>query len=163
MRTLFPLMGLATITLVGIAPALAQTMAASQYVAEAGAGDLYERESSQIVLQSTGNPKLRSFAQEMLRDHAKSTAQVKAAALRAGVRVAPAKLTPPQAQMIAQLRAAKGAARDSEYVAQQKSAHQQALALHQRYASDGTAAPLKTVAATTAPVVQHHIEMLQAM
>ena len=60
------------------APAAAQVMTPADYVKTAGASDLYERQSSQIVLQTTQDPKVRQFAQEMLADHAKSTAQVKA-------------------------------------------------------------------------------------
>ena len=146
------------------APAVAQVPATpAGYVAAAGASDLYERQSSQLVLQSTADPKVRSFAQMMLADHAKSTAKVKAAAARAKVKAAPPRLMPDQAKMIADLRAQSGTARDTAYVAQQKTAHQKALALHRGYAESGSAAPLKTVAAGIAPVVEHHIELLNAM
>lgn len=144
-------------------PAGAQTMTPAQFVAKAGAGDLYERTSSRLVLQSTQNAKVRSFAQMMEKDHAKSTADVKAAAARGGVAATPPKLDAAQTKMIADLKAASGQKRDQLYVSQQKTAHQQALALHQRYAATGTAAPLKSAAATIAPVVQHHIDMLNAM
>ncbi|MFD1034599.1 DUF4142 domain-containing protein [Sphingomonas hankookensis] len=145
------------------APLAAQTTDPATYVAKAGASDLYERTSSQLVLQSTQNPKVREFATMMLRDHAKSTADVKKAATAARVRVPAPKLEPAQAKMVAELRAKTGAERDRTYVMQQQTAHQQALALHSGFAQGGTAAPLKTVAAATAPVVQHHIEMLQGM
>ena len=58
-------------------------MPASTYVMKAGAGDLYEKTSSQILLETTTNPKLKSFAQMMITDHTKSTEDVKAAAIRA--------------------------------------------------------------------------------
>jgi predicted outer membrane protein len=82
-------------------------MPAAEYVKTAGASDLYERQSSQVVLETTADPKVRSFAQMMLTAHAKSTADVKAAAMRSKVPVAPPKLTLAQAEMIAQLRAEK--------------------------------------------------------
>ena len=68
-----------------------------------------------------------------------------------------------QSQMVAKLRAAHGTARDSLYVTQQKAAHQQALMLHKNYAANGSVAPLKMAAAKIAPVVQSHIDMLDAM
>lgn len=145
------------------APALAQTMTPAGFVAQAGASDLYERTSSELVLQTSKNPKVRAFAQTMIRDHAKSTADVKAAAAKAGVKVAPPTLMKAQTDMVAKLRAASGTARDQAYIAQQRTAHEQALALHKGYAANGTAAPLKAVAAATAPVVQHHLSMLQSM
>ncbi|MEG8038073.1 DUF4142 domain-containing protein [Sphingomonas sp. LR60] len=144
-------------------PAVAQQMTPDAYVAAAGAGDLYEKTSSQIVLQSTKDPKVRSFAQGMIRDHNKSTAMVKSAATKAGLKPKPPMMTPEQNQMVAQLRGESGTTRDRTYMTQQQTAHQQALALHQGYAADGTAAPLKTAAGEIAPVVQHHIDMLGGM
>lgn len=160
MKSFFPVAAFAMIAAV---PATAQVASPGAFVAAAGAGDLYEKTSSQLVLQSTRDPKVRSFAQMMVRDHNQSTAMVKAAAARAGVRSAPPKLMPAQAQMVADLRRASGADRDRAYVTQQRTAHDQALALHQGYAANGTAAPLKAAAAKIAPVVQHHIEMLSSM
>lgn len=156
-----PMMIALTLSVLAAAPALAQTPAT--YVAKAGASDLYERTSSQLVLQSTKDAKIRDFATMMIRDHQKSTADVKRAAAASRIAVPAPKLEPAQAQMIAELRRATGTQRDRLYVTQQRTAHQQALALHGGYARSGTAAPLKTVAAATAPVVQHHIEMLQGM
>lgn len=54
---------LALSALVVAAPAVAQVMTPADYVKTAGVSDLYERQSSQIVLQSTQDPKIRSFAQ----------------------------------------------------------------------------------------------------
>ncbi|VXC77685.1 DUF4142 domain-containing protein [Sphingomonas sp. 8AM] len=160
MKRVLPIVAFATLL---AAPAVAQQTSPAGYVAAAGASDLYEKTSSQLVLQSTKDPKVRSFAQGMIRDHNKSTAMVKTAAAKAGVKPKPPMLTPEQKDMVAQLRTATGTARDQAYLAQQKTAHQQALALHQGYANDGSAAPLKTTAAQIAPVVQHHIDMLSGM
>jgi len=138
-------------------------MAASTYVMKAGAGDLYEKQSSQLVLTTTANPKIKGFAQMMITDHTKSTEDVKAAAMAAHVKVAPPKLDPMGAKNVAALRAAKGTARDRLYVTQQKAAHAKALTLQQGYADKGTVAGLKTVAAGIVPVVQSHITELQTM
>ncbi len=143
--------------------AVAQAPAAPTYVMNAGAGDQYEIQSSRLLLTSTKNAKLRSFASMMVTDHTKSTADVKAAAMRAGLHPAPPKLDAMGTKNVAALRAATGTARDRLYVEQQKSAHQRALTLHQTYAQSGTAAPLKTVAASIAPVVQTHITELSTM
>lgn len=144
-------------------PAQAQTMSPQAYVAAAGASDLYEKTSSQLVLQSTRDAKIRSFAQMMVRDHAKSTAMVKAAAASARVTALAPKLNAEQAGMVAELRSASGPARDRAYVMQQQAAHNKALALQQDYAASGTAASLKAAAGKIVPVVQHHIDMLKSM
>lgn len=144
-------------------PAAAEPMSAGKYVMTAGAGDLYERTSSQVVMETTRDPRVREFAQMMLKAHSQSTAEVKAAAGRAGLKPKPPMLTALQSEMIAQLRAETGAARDAAYVAQQKAAHNAALNVQKAYAMEGTAPALRRAAQGIVPVVEHHIAMLKAM
>lgn len=144
-------------------PVMAQVMTPTEYVATAGASDLYERQASQTVLETTSNPAVKSFATMMLSAHAQSTAEVKAAAMKSKVKAAPPMLMPAQAEMIAQLQAETGPARDAAYIAQQKAAHGQALAVQQAYAADGTAPALKMAAGKIVPVVQDHIMMVMKM
>ena len=145
------------------APVAAQVMSPTEYVATAGASDLYERASSQVVLETTADPKVRSFAQMMIDQHAQSTADVKSAAAKSRVPASPPKLNPLQSELIAQLRAEAGPARDMAYVAQQKASHNQALNVQKAYAMEGTAPALKAAAGTIVPVVEQHIEMLKSM
>jgi len=133
------------------------------YVKMAGASDQYEIQSSRLLLQTTQNAQLRDYANMMIADHTKSTADVKAAAQAERMTVAPPRLDATGLRNVAALRATKGTLRDQLYVRQQKTSHQKALALHQGYAADGSAAALKTTAGQIVPVVQHHIEMLNGM
>lgn len=144
-------------------PAFAQVMTPTEYVTAAAAGDLYERQSSELVLQSSNDPKVKAFASMMITHHTKSTADVKAAAAQAKVKVASPALMPAQEEMIAQLRAEKGPARDARYIAQQKAAHGQALSVQKAYAAEGTTLPLKRTAAKIVPVVEQHIHELMKM
>lgn len=147
----------------GSAAIAAPAPAPATYVMKAGASDLYEKQSSKLVLASTQNPGLREYANMMVTDHTKSTNDIVAAAKQSGVAPKPPMLEPMQKQMIAKLTAAKGPARDKLYIDQQKKAHGMALSLHQSFASSGSAPALKQVAGMVVPVVQHHIEMLDAM
>jgi putative membrane protein len=133
------------------------------FVAKAGASDLYERQSSQLVLASTRDSDVRRFASEMVRDHTKSTQMVKSAALRSHLHPKPPALEPKQRQMLADLRRARGRDRDRAYLDQQRQAHAEALSLMQDYASSGSAPALRKAASDIAPVVQHHIDMLSHM
>ena len=137
--------------------------APASYVMKAGASDLYEQQSSRLVLATSRDPHVREFASMMLKDHATSTAEVKAAAMKSGLTPKPPMLDPKQKAMIRQLTAAKGAMRDHVYHEQQVKAHEQALMLQQDFAASGKAPALKEAAASIVPVVQHHIEMLNAM
>ena len=145
------------------APAYAQVMTPAEYVITAGASDLYEITSSQVVLETTQNPQLRQFAQMMIDHHTKSTADVKAAATRSRVRPAPPKLNPLQQELVTELRTENGSARDAAYIAQQKASHGQALNVQKAYAMEGTAPALKSAASSIVPIVESHIKMLMAM
>lgn len=144
-------------------PAFAQAMTGKQYVMKAGASDLYEKQSSMLVMKSSTDPKIKQFAQQMISDHTDSTNEVKMAAMQAHMTVAPPKLEPMQAANMSKLRAAKGANRDAMYVDQQKTSHQMALQLQQSYASGGDVPSLQAVATKIVPVVQSHIDMLNTM
>jgi putative membrane protein len=65
-------------------------------------------------------------------------------------------------QMVDQLRAAgTGATFDAAYKAAQIQGHQQALQLHQGYASGGDVPALRQVAGTAVPIVQQHLTSAQ--
>ncbi|MBB5717084.1 DUF4142 domain-containing protein [Sphingomonas aerophila] len=144
-------------------PVAAQVMNPTEYVTTAGASDLYERTSSQVVLETTTDPRVRSFAQMMIEHHTKSTADVKAAAAKARVPAPEPTLNSLQDELVSELRTEQGAARDAAYIAQQKESHQQALNVQKAYAAEGTVPALKAAARKIVPVVQSHIAMLMQM
>jgi len=157
-------------TLIGLAcaaglamPALAApAMTGKQFIAKAGASDLWERKEAAIMTTST-NGDIAGFARQMTIDHTKSTEMVKAAAKADGIAAPAPVMTAKQKGDLAALSASKGAARDSLYVTQQKAAHADALALMQGYSASGSAKHLKETAGKIAPVVQSHIDMLNKM
>ena len=153
------LTALAGLALLAPATAFAQTDAAT-YLKKAGAGDLYERQSSQAALQQASDPRVKRFAEQMIADHRKSTADLKAAAAAAGVQVPAAALEPAQRAMVDALKPLSGAAFDKLYLDQQKQAHTAALALHRGYAEKGDKPALRETAGKIAPVVARHLEML---
>jgi len=109
------------------------------------------------------NAKVRAFATMMIKDHQTSTAAVKAAAIKSGLKPTPPALEPKQAADLAALKQASGAARDTLYIAQQKAAHQEALALHKDNAAGSSAPALKAASAKIVPVVEHHLQELSGL
>lgn len=127
------------------------------YVAKAGASDLYEIESSRMAARRARRPEVREFAQMLIADHRRTTAEVTAAARADGIRPAPPVLEPSQRTMIRQLSRAGAAGFDRVYMNQQVVAHQQALALHRNYARRGVGNDLRRVAAAAVPVIEGHL------
>lgn len=129
---------------------------AASYITKAGAGDLWEIESSTALLAKSTNAGVKAFAQMMIDHHGKSTAQVKAAASEAQMTVSPPDLDAEQRTMLAEIKAADAATVDEIYLMHQKKAHEAALALHQGYAASGDNAPLKKSAREIVPVIETH-------
>jgi putative membrane protein len=130
------------------------------YLARAGAGDMFEIESSKVLLEKSKNSKVRDFAQMMVKAHEESTAKVKAAAGQAKLSVAPPMLASDQQAMLDEIKAASADTIDAVYVRNQKAAHDAALALHEGYARSGDTPALKKAAGEIAPVVKAHIAHL---
>jgi putative membrane protein len=144
-------------------PADATPTAAPAYVAMAGSSDMYEVESSRLALQRGQSPAVRQFAQMMIDHHTMTTQQVMQAAQAAGLTPPPATLLPPQRAMLDELQPAKGVEFDRLYIAQQRTAHRMAHALHSNYAQNGDTAQLRQTATTAVPIIQRHIDQLQSL
>lgn len=139
---------------------MAAPMTAQQFANTAAASDAYEIASSKLASDKAQAAELKSFAQQMVKDHTASTAKLKSAA---GSMTPDATMNPEQQANIQALEAASGAAFDTAYHTQQLAAHQKALAAMQGYAASGDNDALKAFASETAPVIQGHLTMLQGM
>lgn len=132
------------------------TNVALPYVQMAGASDLYEITSSQMVMGGAQNTEVRRFAQMMIDHHTMTTRDVMAAAKAAGLAPPPPAPDTRKAAMLEELRAASGMAQERLYVKQQVMAHEEALALHSGYAQNGDTAELRAAAAKAVPIIQQH-------
>lgn len=130
------------------------------YIAKAGAGDLWEIESSEALLAKSARPDVKKFAEMMIDHHGKSTAKVKAAAAAASITVSPPVLDAAQQASLREIKDADAATIDSIYLRHQQAVHDAALALHRAYATNGDTANLKTAASEIVPVVEEHIAEL---
>ncbi len=144
------------------AAAAGSPMAASTYVPMAASSDMFEIQSGQMAQQMSQNPAIRSFGQMLVTDHTQTSSQLMAAASSAGLPPPPQQLMPQHQAMLDQLRTA-GPNFDAAFRDAQINAHQQALQLHQGYASGGDVAALRTVAGQAVPIVQAHLNQAQSL
>lgn len=129
-----------------------------QYVALAGAGDLFEIESARIAGQKSQRSDVRQFAAMILADHQRSAAELARAAARARPPLtAPGALDAQQQADLQALRTANGRVFDIVYLRQQVNAHERALNLATSYASSGDVEPLRRHAATVAEPIRRHL------
>lgn len=142
---------------------LSPTPPASTFLMFAGAGDLYEIQSSRLVLETSQSPDIRRFAQMMIDHHTKTTADASAAAMRAGITPPTPMLDAPKTAMLASLGRFEGVERDHLYLSQQVMAHKEALGLMKTYADTGETPDLKTAAQAAVPIIQSHLGMVERL
>lgn len=144
------------------APAKMPTDAAG-FVQALAASDLYEIQSSALARQKAASADVRSFAQRLEREHGNSTAELKSVAAANGIAMPPPGLNADQQAMMEELRSASGAAFDSTYIRQQRTAHQMALMMIQNYRAGGDNEALKALAAKLQPMIETHLDLLNYM
>ncbi|WP_374730623.1 DUF4142 domain-containing protein [Aliirhizobium terrae] len=131
------------------------------FIMEASASDVFEIESSKLAL-TKGNDATKAFAQQMVTDHEKTTAELKALLASGKVQGNPvATLTEDFKEEVDELAKLDGDEFSEEYIDDQVDAHEDAVDLFKRYAEEGENADLKAWAAKTLPALEHHYQMAQ--
>jgi putative membrane protein len=145
----------------------AQTIAPLTYMRLASAGDTYELQSSELLLQSgVASPAVIAFAKEMLADHTDSTQKLIRTSARLMGMVEAAAPDLQGARDLQELRTLAATAPqllEAAYIKQQIASHQKALALHGGYGLSGTQPDLVILASSLVPVVQKHLAHIVAI
>jgi putative membrane protein len=131
-------------------------------VKEAALSDMLEIESSKIAEQK-GNAQEKTFAAQMIKDHTKTSSELKEMVSGDLSAAIPSSLDDSSQKKLDKLRDAKPEDFASEYDPMQVSAHKDAVSLFERYAKGGDDAKLKDWAGKTLPTLEHHLEMAQDM
>lgn len=141
----------------GIAPTTAD------FVKEVAISDMFEIESSKLAEQK-GNTQEKSFAQQMVTDHTKTSSDLKQMVSGGKVKAElPSTLDSSQQSKLDKLKDASGKDFSSDFDSDQVSAHKDAVSLFERYAKSGDNADLKDWAGKTLPTLQHHLDMAQEL
>jgi putative membrane protein len=133
------------------------------FVKEVSMSDIFEIESSKLALQK-GNAATKAFAQQMIDAHEKTTAELKGL-IDGGKVTAPAAtgMSDAQKKSFDELKDLSGKEFDDAYQDDQEDAHEDAVDVFKRYASEGDNADLKAWAAKTLPALEHHLKMAEGL
>lgn len=134
----------------------------AQFAALAASANQFEIDSSQIVLQNGQIDTVRAFAEHMVQDHTAAGEKMKAAAEKDGV-TPPAEMAPEMQAKLDQLKSVEAPQVDEVYLTMQVTAHDEAVALFESYASNGTEGALRTFAEETLPTLREHQAAVQAL
>jgi putative membrane protein len=144
-------------SMLGVAPST------EDFVKEAATSDMFEIESSKLALERSDEA-TKAFAQQMIQDHEKTTADLKGLVTSGKVQATlPAAMTDAQAKMLNDLKSMKSDEFTEKYHSEQVDAHEDAVDLFKRYGDEGEQADLKAWAAKTLPTLQHHLEMAKQL
>ena len=130
------------------------------YVQNAAEADVYAIAAAQVADRKAHSPRVRNFADMMLRDHTSSDDQLKAVVWRASINVTPPTvLDHTHAAMLQSLNSASGTDFDRRYALQQVEAQESALLVHTDYARSGDNDLLRAYAADAAPRTEAHLAL----
>jgi len=133
------------------------------FVASAAQSDMLEIETSKLAL-AKGDASIKAFATQMLADHTKTSAELKAAVADNKITVnLPIALDKAHQAKVDKLKKLDGADFVKEYKVMQVTAHKDAVSMFERYSKGGESAVLKGWAGKTLPDLQHHLMMAQEL
>jgi putative membrane protein len=145
----------------GINSTLGVAPKTQDFVTEAANSDMREIASSRLVAAKSDS-KYKSFADQMITDHTKTSAELKA--LVDGGKVTatvPTSMDKTHRDRLDKLSQLDGKDFMQEYRSMQVSAHKDAVSLFERYGKGGENVALKSWAGTTLPLLQHHLKMAE--
>jgi len=145
----------------GVNSALGVSPTTADFVKEAATSDMFEIQSSQLA-QERGNATEKTFAATMIKDHTKTSDELKSMVSGGEVKAElPTALDSSKQSELDKLKSLKGADFSSRYDQDQLSGHKDAVSLFERYAKGGDNPQLKDWAGKTLPTLRHHLEMAQ--
>ena len=146
----------------GVNSAVGAAPTTRDFVQQAAVSDLFEIKASQLAA-SRLKGKDKDFADQMVADHTKTSAQLSQQA-KADNFALPTALDATHQGLMDRLQGFNNiVALRKEYLSGQIQAHEQAVSLFSRYAQGGDDAKLKSWAAATLPVLKHHLDMAKGL
>jgi putative membrane protein len=146
----------------GVNAAVGVSPSTPDFVKEVAISDMFEIESSKLAVQKS-DAATKTFANQMVTDHTKTSAELKAAVQGDSNAPFPTALDSSHQSKLDKLKSLNGAEFTKNYHDVQASAHKDAVSLFERYAKGGDNAKLKSWASTTLPALKHHLEMAQGL
>lgn len=147
----------------GVNSALGVAPTTADFVKEVAISDMFEIESSKLAEQK-GTAQEKSFAQQMITDHTKTSSELKGLVGNGKVQATlPTMLDSSHQSKLDKLKSASGRDFSSDYNSDQVSAHEDAVSLFERYAKGGDNTALKDWAGRTVPTLKHHLDMAKEL
>jgi putative membrane protein len=137
----------------------AQAPTTEDFVKTVAISDMFEIQAGQLAADKAQNGDVKSFGQEMVDDHSKTSDDLKELIKDEDIKVEiPAKLDEEHRATVDKLKDLSGNQFDKTYVQTQVKAHEQAVSLFEAYAAAGENDALKDWAEDTLPKLKEHLK-----
>jgi putative membrane protein len=147
----------------GVNSALGISPTTQDFVKEVATSDMLEIAAAKLALDR-GNAEEKKFAEQMITDHSKTSADIKGMVTSGDVKAdIPTALDDSSQKKLDKLRDARAAAFSSQFDSMQVSAHKDAVSLFERYSKSGENTKLKDWTGKMLPTLRHHLEMAEAL
>jgi putative membrane protein len=134
----------------------------SMFVMEAAIGGLMEVQAGQLAQQNAQSQRVKDFGSMMVTDHSKANDELKSYAAGHGITL-PTELPADKQKHVDAMKNMKGAAFDKHYIAMMVEDHKEDVGKFKKQSTDASDAQLKTWAGNTLPVLQKHLDSVQAI
>lgn len=134
----------------------------SAFVMEAAVGGLMEVQAGQLAQQNAQNQRVKDFGGMMVTDHSKANDELKSYAASHGITL-PVELPADKQKHIDAMKNMKGAAFDKHYIAMMVDDHKEDVSKFKKQSTDANDVQLKAWASNTLPVLQKHLDSIQAI
>jgi putative membrane protein len=133
------------------------------FVMAASQSDQYEILAASVASVEGQDPRVRLFAQEMIREHTRLTDDLRRAAVGSGLPPLATGISSDQASLLSSLQSLRGPDFDKTYARQQELVHAQAVAVEESFATAGSDPNLRMVAQSALPSIREHLKKAQQL
>jgi putative membrane protein len=132
------------------------------FAQNAALSDMVEVTASKLAQQKASSPKVKSFADHMVKDHTQASMRLSTIAKAKGWSL-PTQIDPTHSTAISNLQKQEGAEFDRSYMTMMVADHELAVKLFEKEAKDGKDSEAKAHAAALLPNLKEHLQMAKSI
>lgn len=142
----------------------ANSIPAKVFVEQAGVGNMFEIQAGELATEKASNPLVRTYGEQMVRDHtALGLAMNSKASIAGNTFTVPVTLDTKHQAMIDQLNAASGEQFDQLYIQMMRQSHKDTYELFNAMGNRGSLANFNELANDNKEMILHHLEQADAI
>jgi putative membrane protein len=133
------------------------------FVMAASQSDQYEVLAARVAAVQSKDPRVRTFAQEMIQEHTRLAEDLRQAAIASKLPPPDGGISSDQASLLSSLQSVRAPDFDKTYARQQELVHAQAVTVEESFATAGSDPNLRKAAQSALPSIRDHLKKAQQL